>query len=184
MNCGRLANTKTHYPDLQNLYFRLHMYCKYINCVLQIQKYDKNTNVDELLIEQPRNSLIFKALVLHHVTPVTGRVTDRKKDGFVFVFSPLECLFAPRIPGDGIVLVLKQIRARLGSQFIRHIVFVRFCYLYECSLAGNSPDCTSSRYCLAASEIVSRRLAYCFTNRGASVVRPSMSVRTKTCPSH
>ena len=39
INFQRSPTTKTHNPELQNLNFGKHMYCKYKTCVLQIQKY-------------------------------------------------------------------------------------------------------------------------------------------------
>ena len=74
----------------------------------------------EVLIEHASDRFVLKALVLHHVAPVTGRVPDRKKDRLVLAPRLLDRLFAPRIPIHRIVLVLQQIRARFLGEAIRH----------------------------------------------------------------
>jgi len=52
---------------------------------------------------------------------MTGRVSDGKEDGFVFASRAGERFLAPRIPVDGVVLVLEEIWAGLGSESVRHV---------------------------------------------------------------
>ncbi len=70
-----------------------------------------NLDADEVIIEDFRDLLIFKALVLHHMTPVAGRVANAEKDGPVELFRALKRLVAPGIPVHRIVSVLPQIGA-------------------------------------------------------------------------
>src|SRR4051812_31905832 len=53
------------------------------------------------------------------MAPVTGRVSDREQDRFVLGLRTLERVRTPRIPIDGIVSVLPQVRALLVDQTIR-----------------------------------------------------------------
>ena len=69
-------------------------------------------DVDEQFVHHDaRGSVVFEALVRHHVAPVAGRVADGQQD------RPSDVCFrqrfrAPRPPVDRIVLVLQEIRAR------------------------------------------------------------------------
>ena len=54
-------------------------------------------------------SRILERFVRHDVAPVTGGITDREKNRLVFLARFCECLFAPRIPLDRILRVLKEI---------------------------------------------------------------------------
>src|SRR6185436_12561251 len=58
--------------------------------------------------------------MLHDVAPVTRRVSDAQQDRLVFTTRALECLGSPRVPVDGIVRVLKQIRTGLVRESIGH----------------------------------------------------------------
>ena len=68
-------------------------------------------DVDEGLVHQRGNLWVLEALVLHHMAPVAGGITDREKDRFVLLGGFVERLRAPRIPVDGVVGVLQQVRA-------------------------------------------------------------------------
>ena len=61
---------------------------------------------------------VLERLALHHVTPVAGGVADGQQNRLVFRLGARESLLAPRIPIDGVVRVLKQVRARLAGQAI------------------------------------------------------------------
>jgi len=56
--------------------------------------------------------------VRHDVAPVTGRVTDREQDRPAGALGFRERLRAPGPPVDRIVLMLKEIRARLLGETI------------------------------------------------------------------
>ena len=55
-----------------------------------------NSNV--VFIKNATDFDIFKRFSLHDMTPVTRRITDRKKNKFVFISSPSKSFFAPRKP--------------------------------------------------------------------------------------
>ena len=57
-----------------------------------------------------RHRFVFKAFVLHHMTPVTGGITDGQKNGFVLPLGPGESLRPPGIPVHRVVCVLQQVR--------------------------------------------------------------------------
>ena len=81
-----------------------------------------NLDADEIVIEQLRNRRALKTLVLHHVTPVTGGITDRQEDRFLGFARLLNSLVVPGIPIHRIVGVLQQIRTGLVGQAIWHNV--------------------------------------------------------------
>ncbi len=73
-------------------------------------------DVDEVLVLEPRGLLVLEGLVLHHVAPVARRVADGEEDRPVLLPRAGERLLAPRVPVDGVVRVLEEVRARLASQ--------------------------------------------------------------------
>src|SRR4029079_9466675 len=80
-----------------------------------------------VLVHQRRGVLVLERLVRHHVTPVTGRVTDGEKNRLLFCPRARECLFSPWLPVHRIVCVLKEVRARLLSEtvHVRHRSYLR-----------------------------------------------------------
>ena len=77
-------------------------------------------DADEVVVHQLRDGLVFERLVLHHVTPVTGGVSDAEQDRFVFLLSTQQGFLGPGMPVHGIVCVLKQIRAGFVDEAIWH----------------------------------------------------------------
>ena len=61
---------------------------------------------------------VLERLVRHHVTPVARRVADREQHRLVLGAGTGERLVAPRVPVDGIVGVLAEVRAGLGGQAV------------------------------------------------------------------
>ena len=55
-----------------------------------------------------------------HMAPVTGCIPDRQQYGFAETLRLRESIRPPLPPGDRIVLVLQQIRARGAGQTVRH----------------------------------------------------------------
>ena len=76
-------------------------------------------DVHKLAIHDRGRLFVLERLVCHHVAPVTGRITDREKDRFVLATGFGECFFAPRIPIDRIMRVLKKIRRLLARESVR-----------------------------------------------------------------
>jgi hypothetical protein len=76
-------------------------------------------DADEIGIQYTGDVRVHEALSLHDVAPVARAVPDREKDGLVFGLGLGERLRAPRIPGDRVVRMKKQIRACLPCQPIR-----------------------------------------------------------------
>ena len=62
----------------------------------------------------------FEGLVRHDVAPVAGRIADREEDRLVFGACPVESLSSPRIPVDGVLSMLEEVRARLGGESVGH----------------------------------------------------------------
>jgi hypothetical protein len=52
------------------------------------------------------------------MTPVTRRIADAEKNGFIFLFGPPERFFSPGIPVHGIVSMLQKVRAGFMDQAI------------------------------------------------------------------
>ncbi len=72
------------------------------------------------IVHEPRRVIVLERLVRHHVTPVACGVADRKQNRFVLLPRGFERRFVPRLPVDGIIRVLQQVRARFGAQRIAH----------------------------------------------------------------
>ena len=79
-------------------------------------------DIHKVLIHEFCDLFIFKRLVLHHVTPVTGRIADTQQDWFVLRFCLCEGLLTPCIPVNRVVRVLKKVRACLINQPVRESV--------------------------------------------------------------
>ncbi len=77
-------------------------------------------HADEPLVHDAGGRLVLERLALHDVAPVARRVPDAKEDRLVLALRPVERFGAPRIPVDGVLRVLLQIRRRLTSQSVRH----------------------------------------------------------------
>src|SRR5262249_653397 len=73
-------------------------------------------DTDEVVVENSGDLRIFEALVLHHVTPVTGRVADAEKDRPIQLLGPRQCLRSPWIPGNRVIGMLLQVWAGFMQQ--------------------------------------------------------------------
>src|ERR1044071_26091 len=60
--------------------------------------------------------------MLHHVTPVTGRISYAQQNRLIFLPGTLESFFSPRIPVHRIVRVLQKIRAGLFRETVGVLV--------------------------------------------------------------
>ncbi len=75
-------------------------------------------DVDEQLVHQGRDPRIFEGFVRHDVAPVTGGIAHRQQHGLVRLRGGRERLLAPRVPIDGILRMLEQIRTGFGGEAI------------------------------------------------------------------
>ncbi len=75
---------------------------------------------NEITIQHVGDLLALERFVRHDVTPVARRVADRQKDRAVQFARLVERLLPPRVPVNGVLGVLQEIRAALGSETIRH----------------------------------------------------------------
>ena len=73
---------------------------------------------DEARVEEARGVVVLEGLLLHHVAPVAGGVAHGDEDEAALATRPLEGLGAPRVPVDGVVRVLLQVRARLPDEVV------------------------------------------------------------------
>ena len=83
-------------------------------------------NGHEMVVEDLRELIVLERLALHHVAPVTRRISDRKKHGLVFAARFSERFFAPRKPIDRVVRVLKKVWRCFFRQPVRHVRSSRF----------------------------------------------------------
>ena len=74
----------------------------------------------EVPVEHVGDLAALEALVLHHVAPVARRVADRQEDRLVLAARLLEGLVAPRVPVNGIVFVLEEVRTLFGGETVWH----------------------------------------------------------------
>src|SRR4029434_4481835 len=80
-------------------------------------------DIDEEIVHESGDFFVFERLPFHHVTPVTGGITDAQEDWPVFAFGFTESLVTPRVPIHWIVGMLEQIRACLMDKMIGVLVF-------------------------------------------------------------
>src|SRR5665213_2367993 len=77
---------------------------------------------DEKLIQDICDLLVLETFSLHHVAPMAGAVSDRKKNRLVLRACFFECLLAPWEPLYRIVGVLEKIRRFLAREAICVVV--------------------------------------------------------------
>jgi hypothetical protein len=75
-------------------------------------------DVHEVRVHQRGDRLVLERLTFHHMTPVTGGVTDREKDRAVFAAGAGESLFAPWVPVNRIAGVLEKVGALLPCESV------------------------------------------------------------------
>ena len=72
----------------------------------------------EVLVHQLRHRGVLERLALHHVAPVAGRVADRDEQRLLLVARAGQRLLAPRVPVDGVVLVLEEVGGGLVGEAV------------------------------------------------------------------
>ena len=75
-------------------------------------------DVHEGAVHQLSRRRVLERLVRHDVAPVASGISDRQQNGLVLLLRQRDRLFAPRIPVDGIVRVLLEIRTGFGRETI------------------------------------------------------------------
>ena len=75
-------------------------------------------NVYEMLIHDACSGFIFETFALHHVTPVTCRITNAYKNRLVFSSCFLKGLFAPWVPLYRVMGMLQQIWTCFPNEMI------------------------------------------------------------------
>ncbi len=73
---------------------------------------------DEAGVEEARGVVVLEGLLLHHVAPVAGGVAHGHEEEAALAARAIEGLGAPRVPVDGVVRVLLEVRARLPDQVV------------------------------------------------------------------
>jgi len=91
---------------------------------------------NEVIVQDFGDLFILESFSLHHMTPVTGGISDRKKNGFVFFFCLRQGFLSPRVPLHGIVGMLKEIRAGFIDELVRVSVFLAHHNLLYMSVLG------------------------------------------------
>ncbi|OQB35206.1 MAG: hypothetical protein BWY09_02395 [Candidatus Hydrogenedentes bacterium ADurb.Bin179] len=66
-------------------------------------------DVDKMVVHKGSEHFILKGLPLHDMTPVTGRITDGKKNRLVLIPGQCKRLFIPRMPVHGIAGMLQEV---------------------------------------------------------------------------
>ena len=78
-----------------------------------------NLDANEMLVQYGGDLLVHERFSLHHMAPVTTRITNRQKDQLLLGLGLGQCLFTPGIPVDRVVGVQQQIQAGLAGQTIQ-----------------------------------------------------------------
>src|SRR5206468_11129620 len=102
-------------------------------------------NVHILAIHDFGGGSIFEGLMRHDVAPVTGGITDREKNGFVFASRFFERFLAPGKPFHRVIGVLKQVGRLLVSQSVRQLWFFEHPLSLNISRCHAAPSCYSER---------------------------------------
>src|SRR5207245_7210820 len=74
---------------------------------------------DEVRVQELGDLEVLVGLLLHDVAPVAGGVADAEQHGPPLAPRGREGLLAPRMPVDGVVRVLEEVRARLEDEAVR-----------------------------------------------------------------
>ena len=124
---------------------------------------------DEVLVHRRADRFVRKRLGFHHVTPVAGRVADRKEDQFVLFARGFQRGLAPRIPIDGIGGVLQEI----ARGFVREAVGM-FRRRRGCHRRGETraPKITSRIRTVTLARLTIERLLHPRFLRGEKVAKP------------
>jgi len=76
---------------------------------------------DEPLVHLGGHRVVLKTFALHHMAPVTGAVAHREKNRLVLAARRFKRFGSPRVPVDGVVLMLQKIRRSFVGQAVgRH----------------------------------------------------------------
>jgi len=75
-------------------------------------------DVDKERVHPLGDIRIFEALMRHHMAPMAGGIADREQDRLVGGLGSGEHHIAPGLPMNGIVLVLKEVGARLLAEAV------------------------------------------------------------------
>ncbi len=78
-------------------------------------------NIDKPLVHELGDVWIGKDFALHDVAPITGGVSHRQENGFVFAARPFYGLGAPGIPLDGVVDVEQEVGAGFVGQVVGRV---------------------------------------------------------------
>ncbi len=82
-------------------------------------------DVDEQVVHHGGGGLIFKALVGHHMAPVTSTIANAQQDRFVGGLGGLERVGSPGVPIDRIFFVLEEVRAGFVLQTVHNMPLER-----------------------------------------------------------
>jgi hypothetical protein len=102
-------------------------------------------NVHKLAIHDFGGGSIFEGLMRHDVAPVTGGITDREKNGFVFASRFFERLLPPGKPFHRVIGVLQQVGRLLVSQSVRPSWLFQHPLSLNMSRCHAAPSCHSER---------------------------------------
>src|SRR5262249_3963319 len=75
-------------------------------------------DIDEQFVHHARRRLVLEALMRHHMTPMTGGITNREQNWFVAAFSLRQRFGSPRPPIDQVILVLQEIGTGLCGETV------------------------------------------------------------------
>ena len=72
-------------------------------------------DADEEAVHHFGNRIIFEAFPLHHMTPIAGAISHAEKNWNIPLSRQRKSFLAPRMPVDGVVLVLQEVGRRFPT---------------------------------------------------------------------
>ena len=96
------------------------MYSLHINRIKIGALFAINLDAHKVAVQNFGGGRVLKALVLHHMTPVAGRIADAQKNRLVLRLRARQRFRAPRKPIHWIAAVLLQIGTGLLCETVGH----------------------------------------------------------------
>ena len=96
----------------------MHLHGRHVNLIEVGPFLAVHLDADEVFVEDFGDFFVLKTLMFHDVTPMARRVADAEEDRSVELLGTIQRLRSPRIPIDGVVGVLFEIRTGFVGEVV------------------------------------------------------------------